>query len=61
MPEAPKVARQVVATRSIVRWPLTVEMQLLGLICGHARVACAGQRGQYMSLVRVTATLSSGA
>ena len=36
-------------------------MQLLAIIFGHGRVVCAGQRGQYMSLVRMAATLPSGA
>ena len=56
-----EIARKVLATRIIVRWPLTAKMQLSGIICGHGRVACAGQQGQYMSLVRTTVTLPSSA
>ena len=56
-----EIARKVLATRIIVRWPLTAKMQLSGIICGHGRVACAGQRGQHMSLVRTTTTLPSSA
>ena len=56
-----EIARKVFATRSIVCWPLTATMQLSGIICDHGHVACAGQRGQYMSLVRMTATLPSSA
>ena len=43
----------------IVCWPLTSTMELSGIICGHGQVACAGQRGQYMSLVGMMATLPS--